>query len=33
MKKLEMHIKFLLENIKGRDHVGDINVDGRILTL
>jgi hypothetical protein len=26
-----MHTKFWLENVKGRDHLGDLGVDGRII--
>jgi hypothetical protein len=26
-----MHIKFWSENLKGRDHVDDLDVDGRII--
>jgi hypothetical protein len=26
-----MHTKFLLENLKGRDYVGNEGIDGRII--
>jgi hypothetical protein len=26
-----MHIKFQLENLMGRDHFGDIGIDGKII--
>jgi hypothetical protein len=27
----EMHTKFWLENLKGRDHSEDLGIDGRIV--
>jgi hypothetical protein len=27
----EMHTQFWFENMKGRDHFGDLGVDGRII--
>jgi len=28
----EMHTKFCSENLKGRDHLEDLGVDGRIIS-
>jgi len=30
-ERLEMHTIFLLEYLKGRDHLEDLGVDGKIL--
>jgi hypothetical protein len=30
-ERCEMYIKFLSENLKGRDHSEDLGVDGRII--
>jgi hypothetical protein len=27
----EVHLKFELENLKGRDHLKDLGIDGRII--
>jgi len=27
----EMYTKFLLENLKGRDHLEELGIDGRII--
>jgi hypothetical protein len=29
--RYEMHTKFQLQNLEGRDHLGDIGVDDRII--
>jgi hypothetical protein len=29
-ERCEMHAQFLSENLKGKDHVGNVGVDGRI---
>jgi hypothetical protein len=31
LEELEIHTKFELENLKGRDNLGNLGVDGRIL--
>jgi hypothetical protein len=30
-ERWEMHTKFLLENLKGRDHMEDLGIDRRII--
>jgi len=30
-KRWEMHTEFWLEDLKGRDHLRDLSVDGRII--
>jgi len=31
-KKEEIHTKFRSENLKGRDHFGDLDVDGKVTS-
>jgi len=31
MRKCEMHTKFSSKKLKGRDHLEDLSVDGRII--
>jgi hypothetical protein len=29
---LEMYTEFLFENLKGRDHLRDLGIDGRVIS-
>jgi hypothetical protein len=31
MREMETHTKYQSENLKGRDHMGDLGVEGKII--
>jgi hypothetical protein len=31
MREMKIHTKFWLENLKGRDHLEELDIDGRIM--